>query len=322
MQRLALTGLLTALFAGLLFAPPASAQSALRSDVVYLLPQESSQVVFVDLQALRASPHYKPLRRRLVTSRVAAYERFLRSLGIDPEKDLDWVAWVRVPVGSPPARTVLLGLAQGRFHPELAEQFFLQQRLPVSAYRGQSLFPYRGELRAQDFLVAYLDATTIAFGSRAGLELMLETRFGGHPNLTRNQVLTQRVNDVNGRAAAWAVFDAESTPGLVRRLFPEVAKFGEYPGVAEGFRSSALQIELQPRVPVVLQVWCGSATDAQTFSHLAQTGLLAQGWQAQSARPGLSGILSRVEVGSAGEQVEARVTLEESEVTALLEPRR
>lgn len=322
MRKLKLTGLLPALLAVLSLAPPAAAQSALRSDVVYLLPQESSLVAFVDVQTLRASPHYELLRQRLLTPREAVYERFLRSLGIDPEKDLDWVTWVRVPVGSARARPALLGIAQGRFRPELAEKFFLQQRLPVDAYRGQSLFPYPGELRAQDFLVTFLDATTIAFGNRAGLELILETRFGGHPNLTRNQALAGRVNEVNGRAPVWAVFDSESTRGLVRRLFPEVVKFGEYPGVAESFRSSALQIGLQPRVPVVFRAWCRSAADAQTFSHLVQTGLLAQGWQTQTTQPSLSGIFPRVEVGSGGEQVEARVTLEEREVTALLEPRR
>jgi hypothetical protein len=54
---------------------------------------------------------------------------------------------------------------------------------------------------------------------------------------------------------------------------------------------------------------------------LLQTGLLAQSWQAQRTRPELGGVLARAEVTSAGEQVEARVTLEEREVPALLERR-
>ena len=322
MRRLKLTGLLPALLAVFFLAPPAAAQSALRSDALYLLPQESSLVAFVDLQALRASPHHELLRQRLLTSRAAAYERFLRSLGIDPEKDLDWVAWVRVPLRSTPGREALLGIAQGRFRPELAEQFFLRQRLPVDAYRGQSLFPYRGEPGARDFLVTFLDATTLAFGTRAGLELMLETRFGGHPDLSRNQALIARVNEVNGRAPAWAVFDARSTPGAVRWLFPEVVKFDDYARVAGGFRASTLQIAFGLQTSIVFQVSCGSALDAEAFLHLLQTGLLAHSWQTQRTHPGLSGLLARVEVGSAGERVEARVTLEERDVTALLESRR
>ena len=321
MPRLRLIRLLPALLAVLILAPPGASQSALRSDALYLLPQESSLVAFVDLQALRSSPHYDLLRQRLLTPRAAAYERFLRSLGIDPEKNLDWVAWVRAPVRATPGREVLLGIAQGRFRPELAEQFFLQQRLPIDAYRGQSLYPYRGERGAKDFSVTFLDATTVAFGHRAGLELMLETRFGGRPDLSRNQALISRVNEVNGRAPAWAVFDARSTPGAVRRLFPEVVKFDDYARVAGGFRASTLQIAFGQQTSIVFQVSCNSATDAETLSHLLQTGLLAHSWQTQRTHPGLSGLLARVEVSNAGEQVEARVTIEERDVPAVLERR-
>jgi hypothetical protein len=313
--------LLAALLAILGLAEPGASQHALRSDALYLLPQESRLVAFVDLQALRATPHYDLVRQRLLTPRLAAYERFLRSLGIDPDKDLDWVAWVRAPIRAVPGREVTLGIARGRFRPERAEQFFLQQRLPIDAYRGQSLFPYRGERGAQDFSVTFLDATTIAFGRRAGLELMLETRFGGRPDLSRNQALISRVNEVNERAPAWAVFDAQATPGAVRRLFPEVAKFDDFARLAGSFRSSALQITFGRQLSLVFQVTCSSAADAGTFSHLLQTGLLAQSWQAQRTRPELGGVLARVEVTSAGEQVEARVTLEEREVPALLERR-
>ena len=316
-----LVRLLPALLVLVTLAPPAAAQGALPSDALYLLPQESSSVAFVDLQALRSSPYYELLRQRLLTPRAAAYERFLRSLGIDTEKDLDWVAWVRAPVRATPAREVLLGIARGRFRPELAEQFFMQQRLPIDAYRGQSLYPYRGEGGAQDFSVTFLDATTVAFGRRAGLELMLETRFGGRPDLSRNQALISRVNEANGRAPVWAVFDAGSTPGVIRRLFPEAVKFDDYVRVAGGFRASTLQIALGRQLSVAFKVSCNSAADAETFSHLLETGLLAHSWQTQRLRPGLSGLLARVEAGSAGEQVEARVTIEEREVPSLLERR-
>lgn len=310
-------GWLVVLLAALHSAQPAEAENSLRSDVLYLLPAESSFVAFVDLQALRASPHYEFFRERLRSRRVISYERFLKSLGLDPEKDLDWVAWVRIPLRANPAGAVL-GIARGRLSPERAEQFFLQQRLPVDAYRGQTLFPYRGELGAQDFFLAFLDSTTVAFGNRAGLQLMLETRFGSRPNLLQSQALAERLNRVNGRVPAWGVFDSQSTPGVVRGMLPELAEFPEYRGVAESFRGSLLQISLGPQVSVIFQVVCRTSTSAQAFSHLLQTGLLAQSWEAQAKNSTVSALFSRVEVRSGGEQVEARATLTEGDLAALL----
>jgi len=305
-----------ALAGGLLAAALAAPAESLRSDVVYLLPQESRVAAFVDLKALRATPHYLALRERLLSPRIAGYDRFLRSAGIDFDRDVDWVAWVRVPTRG---GGLLLAVAGGRFNLAAAERFYLQQRIPLDAYRGQTLFPLRGAAHTPPLYLTFLDSTTAALGSRAALELLLETRYGGHANLLRNEPLAQRLNEVNGRAPAWAVLDAEGTRGLLAQLFPEAAKFPEYTQLVGSLQSSSLQITPAQQAGVELTVWCDSATSAQKLAHLLQTAALAQSWQTPGTRPGVQAVMGRVEAQSAGNRVVARAALSETDVARLLE---
>ena len=74
-------------------APLGAAGAAGRADVLYQLPRESGEVGFLDLQTLRASPHYALLKQRLLPARFAQFERFVVSLGVNTDTDLDWLAW-------------------------------------------------------------------------------------------------------------------------------------------------------------------------------------------------------------------------------------
>ncbi|MFQ5778454.1 MAG: hypothetical protein ACE5IP_10660, partial [Terriglobia bacterium] len=193
-----------ALLSATLLALPAAAES-LRNDVLFLLPRESGEVGFIDLGELRSSPHYLLIKRRMLPRRFAQFERFVRSTGVNVDKDVDWLAWVLVPPGPERPGELFLGVAQGQFSPESVEEFFERQKLPIDAYRGQTLFPFGSGVGAREFLFTFLDSSTAAFGTRSSLELLLETRFGGNENLLSNEILFDHLNEVNGKAPVWVV---------------------------------------------------------------------------------------------------------------------
>lgn len=300
----------------------ASAAASLRSDVLFLLPKESGQVTFLDLQSLRASPHYSLLKQRMVTSRFRDFERFLRAAGVDLDHDLDWVTWVQVAPGPDRPGELLLGISQGRFVPEKVEQFFLQQELPMETYRGQTLFPLGDRAHAKNLFLTFLDSSTAAFGTRPGLELLLETRFGSHPNLLRNATLVERLEEVNGRVPTWVVSDEHYTRLAVRQLLPEVSQFKEFAVVADRFRSSVFRLRVDRAATLNFQAWCAEPTDAQTFSLLLQTTQLMQGWQGQQNNPTIGSFLARADVRTTGERLDVTIELEEQDVRGLLESSR
>lgn len=319
-----MTRLFAAVFALLVstfLAAPANA-SALRSDILFLLPGESGEVAFLDLQSLRTSPHYRLIKQRFLPRRFVHFERFVRSVGVDVDKDIEWLAWVLVPPGPERARELFLGLAQGQFTPEKVEDFFRQQKLPLDAYRGQTLFPFGSGAGEHELLFTFLDSSTAAFGTRLSLQLLLETRFGSRDNLLQNETLLNHVNEVNGHAPVWAVFDDYYTRLAVRQLVPEAVKFSEFSQVAERFRSSYLRLNVDREMTLNFHAWCAEPLDAQVFSLLLQTGLVAQSWQLEKSNPALSAVLGRTQVQTAGERLEVQVDVEEKDLRALLNQRK
>ena len=304
----------------LLAAVPAGA-SSLRTDVLFLLPEESGEVAFLDLQILRASPHYALVKSRLLPARFLHFERFLRSMGVEVDKDADWLAWALVPAGPERPQELFLGFAQGQFEPEKVEDYYRKQKLPVVDYRGMTLYPFGSGASAEDLLFIFLDSSTAAFGTRASLELMLETRFGGHENLGKNEAIFSRIYEVNGDAPIWAVFDENYTRLAFRQILPEAAKFPEFSQAAERFRGGLLRVEPDREVTVTFQAWCAQPADAQSFSMLLQAGLLAQSWHVKESDPVLSAVLGQTAVNTAGERLELQVSIAESAFKALLERR-
>jgi len=304
----------------LLAAVPAGS-SALRTDVLFLLPEESGEVAFLDLQILRSSPHYALVKSRLLPARFLHFERFLRSMGVEVDKDADWLAWALVPAGPERPQELFLGFAQGQFKPEKVEEYYQKQKLPVVDYRGMTLYPFGSGTSAEDLLFIFLDSSTAAFGTRASLELMLETRFGGHENLGSNDALFSRIYEVNGDAPIWAVFDENYTRLAFRQILPEAAKFPEFSKSAERFRGGLLRVEPDREVTVTFQAWCAQPADAQSFSLLLQAGLLAQSWHVKESDPVLSAVLGQTAVNTAGERLELQVSIAESAFKALLERR-
>ena len=302
----------------LLLATPAAA-SSLRADILYLLPRESGEVAFVDLQEVRRSPHYQTIKRRVVPQRFAQFERFIRSLGIDVDTDLDWISWIQVAPGRVQPRELFFGIAEGRFQPQKVEEYFRKQKLPVESFRGQTLFPFGSGAGPDQFLLAFLDSSTVVFGTRLSLDLLLETRFGGRENIFQNETLSARISEVNGHSPIWIVMDDYYTRLAVSQLVPEATKFPGFDGLANRFRSALLRADVGSELTLEFHVWCGGAIDAQTFSLLLQTGLAVQGWRLQESNPELSAVLDRADVSSAGDRLLVRLTAREDELRALLD---
>jgi hypothetical protein len=302
-------------------APPHAVASSLRSDVLYVLPGRSGQVGFIDLRTLRASPHYDLVKQRFLPPRFAHFERFIRSVGVDADTDLEWVAWALLPPSPDNPGELFLGLAEGQFAPEAVESYFRQQKLPIDDAHGQALFPFgRGGEHSLYFM--FLDSSTAAFGTRKGLELLLATRLGEQESLLRNESLFGRISEVNGRQPIWVVLDDHYTRLAVRQLLPEVARFEQFTQAAQNFRGASLQLEMGRDWTLSFQLWCAEPADAQVMSLLLQTGLAVQSWQVREKNAALGSVLSRAKVSSVGDRLELEAEVEERDLQALLERKR
>lgn len=309
------------LLLALSLAPPPASASSLRADVLQVLPVETGEVAFIDLQAVRSSPHYALLKERLIPPRFVQFERFVSSLGVDVDNDLDWLAWALMPPSPEQPTELFLGIVQGQFKPERVQKSFETQKLTTYEHNGVTLYPFGGGRDASGLYFAFLDSSTAIFGFQRGLELFLDARIGAHDNLLRNSGMLSLINEVNGRAPVWVALDEHYTRLAVRQLLPEAARFPEFASVAKTFQASLMQVDVAREVTLNFQAWCKDPSDAQAFSVLLQTGLAAQSWQEQQNNPALGRVLAGAVVRSSGERLELEVTADGDTLQALLKLR-
>jgi len=145
------------------------------------------------------------------------FQEFLRSAGVDPEKDVDevmlgWRGDLSSGLGS-------YGLAGGRFNPELARRFFTQNRLPVRTYAGSDLYDSGSGADPADVYFTFLDSSLAAFGRLHDLEAILDIRQGSGPALETNAAFQAWENDLDGTSPQWGILTGKVAANIAASWF-------------------------------------------------------------------------------------------------------
>ena len=151
-------------FGALVFPAPLAADQ-LPGEALNTFPADTLQVAFTNLATLRSLSVYPQIRTRILNRQLHAFEDFLRPMGIEPEKDIDEVmlGWRGEMVGA----AGYLGLAAGRFHPELIQQYFDHTSLPVREYDNAPLYAFGSGSDPNDLFFTFFDNSLAAFGRSA-----------------------------------------------------------------------------------------------------------------------------------------------------------
>jgi hypothetical protein len=157
--------MLSPVCAALLFAalaPPVRGGS-LTTSVIGMFPKDLGEFVYADLKTARRFPWFAQFKDQVVPSRFRQFEKFLAAAGIDPDTQVDELAWAVVmsaarvvpappppdanadapvkdrsgkdrkpaPPAAPETGEQIVGIALGNFSPSSAEKYIEQQKLPV-----------------------------------------------------------------------------------------------------------------------------------------------------------------------------------------------
>jgi hypothetical protein len=136
------------------------------------------------------------------------FQLFLRSVGIDPEKDVDelilgWRGQALSGSGS-------FGLAAGRFEPDKVQQFFGKTQLPASSYTGFDLFAFGSGADPEDTFFTFLDSSLAAFGRLHDLKALLDVREGSADGLDTNQVFRGYETELEDSAPQWGILSGKA----------------------------------------------------------------------------------------------------------------
>jgi hypothetical protein len=185
-----------------LFPSPVPAQQVAR-EAFASFPADTLQFACTDLTQLRNLPNYREIRQRLFGRQLRAFEDFLRSMGTNPEKDVDEVAmgWR----GESMDAAGYFGLAMGRFQPDKFAEAFARAQFPSRQYAGQQLHAFGSGEGPNDIFFTFLNGSTAAFGRLRDLKVMLDVRNGDRSALDSNATFVAWEGELEGSAPQWGI---------------------------------------------------------------------------------------------------------------------
>jgi hypothetical protein len=310
------------------FPKPARA-GRLAADTIALFPKEVAEFAYADLKKARTLAWFPQLQEQMLPDRFKQFERFLASAGIDPNTQVEELAWGLVPEGvtaktentgnaAVPTGEQIVGVALGNYNPGTTEIYFKQQKLPTFKARGYTMYAFGTGAGPNDLFFLFIDSNTAAFGHRKLLEKMVEVRFGGEEGLLRNDTFYPLINDANGTGTVWAVLNPAYTRLAMQQLAPEVEQFPEAAKLVTRMRNMIISVDASGSLDGKFQAVCGSPEDANTLAQLLQAGFLYKRYQAQKDNPEMAALLDQARVSPSGDRVVLRLTLTDEQVTSLI----
>lgn len=301
----------------------------LGADTINLFPKNVGEFAYADLKTARTLKWFPALQEQMLPERFKQFEKFLASAGVDPNTQVQELAWGLVadtPAASNgngakasdvPTGEEVVGIALGNYNPDSTEAYFKQQKLPTVKLSGFTLYAFGSGSGANDLFFFFLDSNKAAFGQRAQLERMIEVHFGREEGLLRNDKLFSLINEVNGSGVVWAVLDSAYTHLAMSQLAPEVQQFPEAAKLIHRMQSMLITATASSGLDGKFQAVCGSPSDANTLSQLVAAGLLYKKYQAKD-NPELGQLLDQTNVTPSGDRLVVRMNVSDDQMTSLI----
>jgi hypothetical protein len=164
-RRFAAAGMLIALF---LAMPKPARAGRLGADIIALFPKNIGEFAYADLKKARTLKWFPQLQEQMLPERFRQFEKFLASAGVDPNSQVDELAWGLVAEGvdatnegtgsaAVPTGEEVVGVALGNYNPNSTEAFFKQQKLPTFKARGYTLYAFGTGSGPNDLFFFFID---------------------------------------------------------------------------------------------------------------------------------------------------------------------
>jgi hypothetical protein len=311
-----------------LLAPRPARAGRLGTDIIALFPKEVGEFAYADLKKARTMKWFPQLQEQLLPDRFKQFEKFLTSAGVDPNSQVEELAWGLVAdapsktegaaSSAVPTGEQIVGVALGSYNPDSAEAYFKRQKLPTFKARNYTLYAFGTGAGPSDLFFLFIDSSTAAFGHRSVLEKMVEVRFGVEESLLRNDKFFPLVNEANGSGIVWAVLNPAYTRLAMQQLAPEVEQFPEAAKLVSHMKNMLINVSASSGIDGKFQAICGSTNDANSLAQLLQAGLLYKRYQAGKENPDLADMLDRASITPSGDRVILNMALTDDQMTSLI----
>jgi hypothetical protein len=257
MKRLALLLILA-------IAVPTFAAS-LGSNARTVIPSQVQQIISVDYRALKNSDTGLALKAKVMPENLKEFETALKGMQIDPDKDVEQLAFVSYR--NPKNQLRAFGLAQGDFQPKKFYARMKLKKLLPAKYKDSFVYS-----TGSGMVMTFLDDSTMLFGDPAAVHDALDTRNGEQESLSSNQQITDMMSSVEG-GNIWSVLDQQGTQNMMRSALGDASKLADYDTVKKRLLGSRYTMDFARGVNFDLDVLTSDTFTAATMSSLIQAGM-------------------------------------------------
>lgn len=300
--------------------PFAARANTLGNDIIGMFPKNMSEFAYADMKQARQLPWFSQLQQQMLPPNFRQFEQFLRSAGVDPDSQIDEIAWgMTVPDSQHPSE--IAGIALGNFSPNSTESRFASQKLPNIEVHGYKLWAFGSGSGPNDIFFFFIDNNTAAFGQRAILESLINIRFGGAESLLYNSQLYPLISSANGNGMIWAVLDKTNTQLALHQLLPQASQFPQAAAIVNRIRNMEIHVQAGDGADAKFEAVCDSSQDANQLAAMLQGGIMMRRYQIQQTDPSLAETLSNVTVSPSGASLNIDIPVTNDEITAMIRNR-
>ena len=316
---------IAALVAGFLLAavvvvPQHSSAGSLSTAIIGMFPKQVGEFAYADLKSARKYPWFPQLREQLLPSRFRDFEKFLATAGVDPNSQVDELAWGAISPSKTSGEEVV-GVALGSFDPSSSEERFKQQKLPMVEVHGYHLYAFGSGAGASDILFMFIDSNTAAFGQRDALEKLIDVRTGVTESLLTNDVLFPLIGEANGSGIIWAVLDKAYAHIAMQQLLPEATQFAQAAPIVDRIRALTIGVVADKGIDARFQAVCATPDDANLLAAGMQGALMMRRYQEAQDHPDLAGALDQIRLAPSGDRLKIEAPVSQDQLLSLIKTR-
>ncbi len=317
-RSILLTILAAAALLGILTATSSRLSAgSVSTSVIGMFPKSTSEFAYADLKGARKLTWFGQMQDQMLPAHMRQFEQFLASAGVDPNTQVESLAWgtILAPGGE---SGDILGVALGGFDPSSTEARFKAQKIPMIEEQGFHLYAFGSGGGAGDILFFFLDSNTAAFGNRASLEKMIDVRMGNAESLLTNDKIFPLISEANGTGLIWAVLDKTSTTMAMHQLLPQASQFPQAATIIGRIRAMTISVNADSGLDVQFQAVCESVDDANTLGAAMQAGVMYRRYQESQSNPDFAKALDHVRITPTGDRLKIDAPVSQDELMSLL----
>lgn len=311
----------TLMLAAVMLIPSRASAGTLGTDVIGLFPKDVSELAYADLKEARQHSWFPQLQQQMLPANYRQFEQFLRSAGIDPDTQVDEIAWGATSANAQHPYEIA-GVALGEFSPNSTEARFASQKIPSIEVHGYKLWAFGSGAGPNDIFFFFLDSNTAAFGQRDILQRLINVRFGGAESLLSNSDLFPLITAANANGGVvWAVLDKANTQLALHQLLPQASQFPQASAILDRIHNMEIQVQAGDGVDAKFRAVCDSSEDANQLAAMLQGGIVMRRYQIQQSDPVLADALSNVTVSPSGDSLNVEMPVTSEQLTSMIHSR-